>query len=105
MSTTSPKGKDTTNKNGNEWETQEFLMAQERLTKVAEQLKLGSDVLEPLRSPKRALTVVIPVRLDNGTVQTFLGYRVHHDLALGPGKGGVRYHPQVNLGQVAAMAM
>lgn len=105
MSTTSPKGKDTISKNGNEWETAEFLMAQERLSRVAEQLKLGSDVLEPLRNPKRALTVVIPVRLDNGTVQTFLGYRVHHDLALGPGKGGVRYHPQVNLGQVAAMAM
>jgi glutamate dehydrogenase (NAD(P)+) len=89
----------------NEWETVDFLMAQERLDKAFKRMKLDDDLSEPLRHPKRSLTVVIPTRLDNGTMQTFLGYRVHHDLALGPGKGGVRFHPGVNLGEVSAMAM
>lgn len=105
MSKTEPKGQGATIRPGNEWETPDFIMAQERLTRVAEQMKLEANVLEPLRNPKRALTVVIPVRLDDGNVRTFLGYRVHHDLTLGPGKGGVRYHPNVNLGEVTAMAM
>jgi glutamate dehydrogenase (NAD(P)+) len=47
----------------------------------------------------------VPARMDDGTVRTFMGYRVHHDLALGPGKGGLRFHEDVTLGQVAAMAM
>src|SRR5271156_6166841 len=95
------------NKNNlrNEWETVEFLMAQERLDRAARFLKVESDVIEPLRHPKRAMSVVIPARLDNGEMQSFVGYRVHHDLALGPGKGGIRLHPTVNLGEIAAMAM
>ena len=105
MSKTEPKGQSTAIKPGNEWETPDFVMAQERLTRVAEQMKLEPNVLEPLRNPKRALTVVVPVRLDDGNIKTFLGYRVHHDLTLGPGKGGLRYHPNVNLGEVSAMAM
>jgi glutamate dehydrogenase (NAD(P)+) len=90
---------------GNEWETEEFLMAQARLDHACQILKLDEELLEPLRHPKRSLSVVIPSRLDNGIVQSFLGYRVHHDLSLGPGKGGIRFHPAVNLGEVAAMAM
>ncbi len=89
----------------NEWETPDFLMAQGRLLKVAANMKIDPNALEPLKHPKRALTVVIPVRMDDQQVKTFLGYRVHHDLALGPGKGGIRFHPDANLGQVAAMAM
>lgn len=80
-------------------------MAQGRLLKVADNMKIASNDLEPLKHPKRALTVVLPVRMDDQRVETFLGYRVHHDLALGPGKGGIRFHPEVNLGQVAGMAM
>jgi glutamate dehydrogenase (NAD(P)+) len=105
MSKTDPKEKGVSVNNGHEWDTPDFFMAQERLNRVAEQLKLDANILEPLRNPKRALSVVIPVRLDDGHVRTFVGYRVHHDLTLGPGKGGIRYHAQVNLGEVAAMAM
>jgi glutamate dehydrogenase (NAD(P)+) len=90
---------------GNEWETSDFLMAQQRLDRVAEWMKLDANVIEPLRHPKRSLSVVVPARMDDGSVKTFQGYRVHHDIALGPGKGGLRFHPGVNLGEVAGMAM
>lgn len=89
----------------NEWETPDFLNAQKRLDKVAELIKLDQNTIEPMRHPKRSLSVVVPARLDDGSVRTFMGYRVHHDLALGPGKGGVRYHADVTLGEVASMAM
>lgn len=89
----------------NEWETKDFLMAQSRLLRAAQSLKLDPDTVEPLKHPKRSLSVVIPVRMDDGSVGSFQAYRVHHDLALGPGKGGVRMHPLLNLGEVAAMAM
>jgi glutamate dehydrogenase (NAD(P)+) len=102
-----PQVESKSNRSGfrNEWETADFLMAQERLDRTCRRLKIDRNVTEPLRHPKRSLTVVIPARLDDGTMQSFLGYRVHHDLALGPGKGGLRFHPEVNLGEVAAMAM
>lgn len=89
----------------NEWETPDFLMAQQRLMKVARIMKLDDNTVEPLKHPKRSLSVIIPARMDDGTVRTYIGYRVHHDLALGPGKGGVRYHTDVTLGEVTAMAM
>jgi len=90
---------------GNEWETPDYLMAQRQLDRTAALLKIDPNSLEPLRHPKRSLAVVVPVRMDDDTVRSFQGYRVHHDLALGPGKGGVRIHPDVTLGEVAAMAM
>lgn len=89
----------------NEWETEEFLRVQKRLDKAAALMNLEPNTVEPMRHPKRCLSVVVPVRMDNGTVQAFAGYRVHHDLALGPGKGGIAYHKGVNLGEVASMAM
>ena len=89
----------------NEWETPDFIMAQKRLVKVAKIMKLDDNVVEPLKHPKRSLSVMVPARMDDGTVSTFIGYRVHHDLALGPGKGGIRYHKDVTLGEVTAMAM
>jgi glutamate dehydrogenase (NAD(P)+) len=55
--------------------------------------------------PKRLITVTIPVRLDSGEVKVFSGHRVQHHLTLGPTKGGLRYHPSVELGEVAALAM
>ena len=89
----------------NEWETEDFLMAQKRVHRAAQSLKLDESTVGPLMQPKRALSVVVPCRMDDGSIQTFQGYRVHPDLALGPGKGGVRFHPYVNLGEIAAMAM
>lgn len=89
----------------NEWETVDFLMAQTRMDRAAKWMKIDQNVIEPLRHPKRSMSVVVPARMDDGSVKTFQGYRVHHDIALGPGKGGLRYHPGVTLGEVAGMAM
>lgn len=89
----------------NEWENEDFLMAQTRLDKAAVLLKLDPNLYAPMRNPKRCLTVTVPARMDDGSVRSFVGYRVHHDIALGPGKGGIRLHGSVNLGEVASMAM
>jgi len=75
------------------------------LTSAAKVMKLDPNILERLKYPKRALTVSIPVRLDDGTVKTFLGYRVQHNMTIGPGKGGIRYHQKVDLSETAALAM
>lgn len=60
--------------------------------------------IETLHRPKRMLIVDVPVRLDNGDIAHFEGYRVHHNTSRGPGKGGVRFHPEVNLSEVMALA-
>jgi glutamate dehydrogenase (NAD(P)+) len=75
------------------------------LDEAARILQLDENLVAPMRHPKRALCVVVPARLDDGTVQTFAGYRVHHDIALGPAKGGISFSPTLNLGSVAAIAM
>jgi glutamate dehydrogenase (NAD(P)+) len=66
---------------------------------------LEPDVHERLRHPRRALVVSVPVRMDDGRTEVFYGYRVHHNTVLGPTKGGLRYAPDVNLGEVTALAM
>jgi glutamate dehydrogenase (NAD(P)+) len=68
-------------------------------------MKMDTNVLERLKYPKRALQVSVPVRLDDGTVKVFEGYRVQHNMTLGPGKGGIRFHPHVSLSETAALAM
>lgn len=88
-----------------ECENSHFLMAQRQLDEIALEMGLSSQLHERLRYPKRSMIVTIPVRMDTGLVETFTGYRVHHDVALGPAKGGIRFHPEVNLGEVAALAM
>ena len=60
--------------------------------------------IETLRRPKRSLIVDVPIKLDGGEVAHFEGYRVHHNLSRGPGKGGIRYHPDVTLSEVMALA-
>lgn len=89
----------------NEWETPDFLMAQQRLDKVAVLMNADPGAVKPLRNPKRCLCVVVPSRMDDGTLRTLTAYRVHHDISLGPGKGGIRFRPKLDLGEVAAMAM
>jgi glutamate dehydrogenase (NAD(P)+) len=89
----------------NEWESSEFLMIRNRLDQSIELLNIDPSLAEPMRHPKRCLTVTVPARMDDGTVCTFAGYRVHHDIALGPSKGGIAYSLGVNLGEVAAVAM
>lgn len=85
--------------------TPTFLMAQEQLARVAAQLKLDENLHERLKYPKKTLMVSVPIKMDDGHVKCFMGYRVQHDLAMGPSKGGIRYYPDVDLGEVAALAM
>ena len=80
-------------------------MAQYQLDRVADRLKLDQRVHERLRYARRSLTFSIPVKMDNGNVTVFTGYRVHHNLFRGPTKGGIRYHPEVTLDEVSALAM
>jgi glutamate dehydrogenase (NAD(P)+) len=87
-----------------ECETEQFLMVQRQLDEIAMEMGLDPELHERLRYPKRALIVTVPVRMDDGTVRTFTGYRVHHDVTLGPAKGGIRFHPEVSLGEVSSLA-
>lgn len=82
-----------------------YEMAVKQLEEVAEFIKLKPSILEYLKHPKREFIVSIPVRMDDGSVKIFTGYRVQHNFALGPTKGGFRYHPQVTLDEVRALAM
>ena len=66
---------------------------------------IDPNIVERLKYPKRALQVGVPIRLDDGRVKTFQGFRVQHNMTLGPGKGGIRYHPLVDLSETAALAM
>ncbi|MBI2197861.1 MAG: Glu/Leu/Phe/Val dehydrogenase [Candidatus Rokubacteria bacterium] len=76
-----------------------------QLDRVAARLNLDPDIHERLRYPRRALVVSVPIRMDAGHTRVFIGYRVHHSTVLGPTKGGLRYHEDVNLGEVTALAM
>lgn len=76
-----------------------------QLEEAAAIMKMDPNVLERLKYPKRALQVSVPIRLDDGTVKVFEGYRVQHNMTLGPGKGGIRYHHHVSLSETAALAM
>jgi glutamate dehydrogenase (NAD(P)+) len=83
-----------------------FQMACRQLQMVAAQTDVDSGVLERLSMPKRAMVVSIPIRMDSdGRTENFVGFRVQHSLTSGPSKGGLRYHPSVDLGEVAALAM
>ena len=76
----------------------------EQLSIAAEYLKLDAGLLAVLSQPKRILTASLPVRMDNGKVKVFTGYRVQYNDARGPFKGGIRYHPGVTLDEVKALA-
>ena len=75
------------------------------LQHVAEKINIDRNILNRLLKPKKAVIASIPVRMDNDEVIVFDGYRVQHSQTLGPCKGGIRYHPSVNLSEVAALAM
>lgn len=82
-----------------------FQMAQSQFDSVAEQLDLDQAVRDLLRYPLREYSFAIPVRMDHGGTQVFRGYRVHHNNAKGPCKGGIRFHPMETLDTVRALAM
>lgn len=75
-----------------------------QLNRAAERWKIDPDVVERLSHPKRILQVSVPVRLDNGRLKVFEGYRVQHNVDRGPAKGGLRFHPDVSLDDVTALA-
>jgi len=89
----------------NELDTPMFRLAVAQFDQAAELMRLDRNLRERLKLPDRSLIVSVPIRMDNGSVNVFTGYRVQHDSARGPSKGGIRYHPGVNLGEVAALAM
>jgi len=72
---------------------------------AAEMLSLESGICEMLKKPTRSLIVAVPIRRDNGEINVFTGVRVQHSKARGPYKGGIRYHPDVTLEEVTALAM
>jgi len=80
-------------------------VAQHQFDLAAEMLNLDPGLRRVLREPRRELTVHFPVHMDDGTVQVFTGYRVQHNLGRGPAKGGIRYHQDVSLDEVKALAM
>jgi len=81
-----------------------FKIAQSYFEQAAERLKLDEGMRAILSTPKRTLTVSIPVRMDQGGYRVFIGHRVAHNMARGPAKGGIRFHPDVTLDEVKALA-
>jgi glutamate dehydrogenase (NAD(P)+) len=82
-----------------------FETAQRQFDVAAEKMGLEDGLREVLRTPRRQLVVSVPTVLDGGSVRVFNGFRVHHNIARGPAKGGMRYHPSVTLDEVKALAL
>ena len=88
-----------------EWRSATSEMAVQQFDFAANKLGIDPNLAGRLRRPDRAMIVSVPTRMDDGRVHVFTGYRVQHNDVLGPFKGGIRYHPAVNLGEVSALAM
>ena len=82
-----------------------YEMAVRQLTEACSLLELERGICEVLKQPQRVIEVSVPLRLDNGEIRVFTGYRVQHNNARGPFKGGIRYHPELTLSEVKALAM
>jgi glutamate dehydrogenase (NAD(P)+) len=90
---------------GREWESGLFGMAVEQLTRAADLTGISQADLSRMLSPRRSMVVNFPVRLDSGEVRSFTGFRAQHVMTMGPTKGGIRFAPNLSLGQCAALAM
>jgi glutamate dehydrogenase (NAD(P)+) len=90
---------------GAEWCSELWRVAAAQFDRAAEALELDDELRLRMLEPRRSLVVNFPVRMDDGQVRSFTGYRVQHTLAMGPTKGGIRYAPGVSLGECAALAM
>ncbi|RLI26607.1 MAG: hypothetical protein DRO52_02215 [Candidatus Hecatellales archaeon] len=82
-----------------------YEVAVRRLEEAGRLLSISSDVIRILKHPRRVIMVSLPVRMDDGRIEVFKGYIVLHNSWRGPYKGGIRYHPQVNLDEIKALAM
>src|SRR4051794_31906746 len=89
---------------GAEWSSELYRIATAQFDKAADLLDLDQEARARLREPRRCLTVNFPVRMDDGSVCNFTGYRVQHTLTMGPTKGGIRFAPGVSEGECAALA-
>ena len=83
-----------------ELDTPTFRLAVAQFDRAAEAMELDHNLRERLKLPQRSLIVGVPVRMDDGRVEVYTGYRVQHDSSRGPTKAGIRYHPDVNLGRL-----
>ncbi|MDQ3122944.1 MAG: glutamate dehydrogenase, partial [Actinomycetota bacterium] len=82
-----------------------FGLAKSQLRRVGEIFELDPNLIRVLSQCKKAVEVSIPVARDDGSIEVYLGYRVTHNIARGPSKGGIRYHPDVTLDEVKSLAM
>src|SRR6188474_562808 len=82
-----------------------YEIARAQLQRVGEIFAIDPDLVRVLSHCKKAVEVSIPVSMDDGSIEVFLGYRVTHNIARGPSKGGIRYHPDVTLDEVKSLAM
>jgi len=82
-----------------------FQLAQQQLRKVADTFGIDDRLVNILQECKKAVEVSIPTTMDDGSIRAFTGYRVTHNIARGPSKGGIRYHPDVTLDEVKALSM
>ena len=82
-----------------------FLLAQEQLRKAADTFGIDDDLVRVLGECKKSVEVAIPTTMDDGSVRVFKGWRITHNVARGPSKGGIRYHPSVTLDEIKALAM
>ena len=87
-----------------EWDSPLFLMARAQFEQALPYADVSPMVAERLSFPERAVIMSVPLRRDDGTMEIFAGYRVQHSTVLGPTKGGIRYDPEVSLGECAALA-
>jgi glutamate dehydrogenase/leucine dehydrogenase len=81
-----------------------YELALQNFDLAADALDLSNDIREMIKYPERELTVTVPVRMDTGRIRRFQGFRVQHNTSRGPGKGGIRFHPNVNIDEVRALA-
>ena len=88
-----------------EWESKFYRDTAELVERTCDATQIDSNIKHRLLTPSRAMIVSIPARMDDGSVKNFIGYRVQHNNARGPFKGGIRYHEEVSLGEVSALAM
>jgi len=82
-----------------------FELAREQLRRVGDTFEIDPNLIAVLGECKKAIEVSVPVTMDDGSTQVFKGYRVTHNIARGPSKGGIRYHPDVTVDEVKALAM
>ena len=87
-----------------EWRASAFEYALEQFNQAARRLRLSENQIAMIKQPRRITEVMLPISMDDGTIQVFRAFRVQHNIARGPAKGGIRFHQDVNVDEVKALA-